>query len=208
MSLDVDHDIGGHFRAMELAANERARRHPIDAKLYPDGESMWHVVVTHPGAENIAAGHLMNRRFGVYLPTTYKEVYTRGRKRVVRRPLFSGYVFLFVQQIERQWRQIEACPGVMRILTITEGEPVGADIPRSAAIVPDKLINHLQGVETTEMLRERPDIVLPKRRRRLDAWLRDAGAAVTLSTRSHWNFDGMGEDERKSALHKALARPN
>lgn len=120
-------------------SDEYALAHPLNAQIVVDCTPRWHVVITRPGEEGIASGHLIGRRFGVYQPMETRQYPAcRGRAAYSRNlPLFRGYLFVFVWDINAHVRRIMACPGISRVL---------CDGSR-AAVVPDRLINELQARE-------------------------------------------------------------
>jgi transcription antitermination factor NusG len=123
--------------------------HPIDprmAEIPKEGiAGCWHVIETMTNQEGIAAGHLVGRRFGIYVPETEHTIIRRGRKLEVRRPMFPGYVFVFVWDIAWHWLRLRSIPGVARIMTRTSDEGV----PEPLA-VPDYLIDRIRIVENGE----------------------------------------------------------
>ncbi len=76
-----------------------------------DAQAGWHVLVTMPGQERIAAAHLTARRFGVYVAEMQAVDNRRGKE-----AMFPGYVFVFVWGIDQHWQKILGCPGITRIL--------------------------------------------------------------------------------------------
>src|SRR5262249_2510085 len=137
---------------LESEINRRVRRDgPYRAEIVPERTPLWHVLMTAPTEENLAAAHLIGRGFGVYVPTFERVWMGRGGKRTRQLPLFPGHVFLFVWNVERHWRRIRACPGVHRILTIEE-RPV---------VVEDAAINRMQAIEFSGI-----EVMKPRRRRR------------------------------------------
>jgi transcription antitermination factor NusG len=175
---------------------------PLDAEIL-DATPCWHVVVTVPNHENIAAAHLIGRRFGIYLPELKKQsLGSNGRvAHNYLRPMFPGYLFIFVWGINQHWARIRACPGVVGIL-LDSGK---------AAVVSDRLIVEMQVRETVE--RERHNIHIPRRRRahwrrrRLDEELRTMVGDRNVSISSYsalGEIEGMDDKERISLLHRAL----
>ncbi|MGJ5000558.1 transcription termination/antitermination NusG family protein [Bradyrhizobium sp. HKCCYLRH2060] len=138
--------------------------HPVDPRMaeIPAGVSAsWHVLETHPNQEQIAAGHLIGRRFGIYVPETEHDIIRRGRKLHVTRPMFPGYVFVFVWDIGRHWNRIRSIPGVAHIMTMTTEDGFTRPL-----VMPDGLIDYIRTVENSERpLIAMADIVGGKRRR-------------------------------------------
>jgi transcription antitermination factor NusG len=61
----------------------------------------WWVMHTKPRQEKSVARDLFNREIAFYLPTVRRTKVVRGRKQVSHLPLFTGYVFLFGNELER-----------------------------------------------------------------------------------------------------------
>lgn len=74
----------------------------------------WFVLQCEPQREKTAASHLIGRRFKVFLPTEAKKQTRRGRKIVVIKPLFPGYLFarLNFQGDQSRLRFIHNAPGI------------------------------------------------------------------------------------------------
>ncbi|MGJ5163179.1 transcription termination/antitermination NusG family protein [Bradyrhizobium sp. HKCCYLR1051] len=123
--------------------------HPVDPRLAEIPAAFtrgcWHVIETMPNQEGIAASHLVGRRFGIYVPETEHTIIRRGRKVDVRRPMFPGYVFVFVWDIAQHWRRLRSIPGVARIVTMT-----AEDGTIEPAVVPDAKIDLIRLVENSE----------------------------------------------------------
>ena len=74
----------------------QVRAATICAEIETDVTATWHIIETMPAHEQSAAAHLVGRRFGVYLPETEQWEVHRGHKVKMLRPLFPGYLFVFV----------------------------------------------------------------------------------------------------------------
>lgn len=190
--------------ALENAATVERRNGPFAAELVPESPC-WHLLKTAPSREATAAAHLIGRRFGTYLPTFGRDdvLPISGAVRAGK-PLFPGYLFIFVWSVELHWRRILGCPGVAQIVTVDE-RPV---------IVPDKVIDEIQVLEVLNGNRDALTVTVDDvcragrrgwRKRRRDVKppkpepVRDL---VTISTRSA--FTDLDDDGRISALHAAL----
>jgi transcription antitermination factor NusG len=186
--------LAAHLMEIAAQASDRARDHKFEAEIAQQ-PACWHVIVTQPNRENMAARHLMRRGFGVYLPEFDEMGIVRGRKRISHAPLFPTYLFAFVWQIDRQWGRIAACTGVVRVL-LNGTRP---------AVVPDRIINEIQATELSQVVATLPR---PPSRSRLKRWQRELLEVPTASPKSY--FDGIekiGATERCSALHRALNLP-
>lgn len=180
----------------------------LGAEVVPSVTATWHIVETVPAQERVAAGHLIGRRFGVYLPETEQFEIRHGRGVGVLRPLFPGYLFVFVWGLRRHIGRILACPGVWRFLQIGE-EP---------AVISDELIDKIRAIEN----REQPLIVtadfigrpVSRRFRRTKAsvqWQFIHDNEITGVRPWSAHLDGIvgngNGDERKGLLHKAMGMP-
>lgn len=120
-------------------ASERARANPFEADVVPARPPLWHLLTTDPARESLAASHLVARRFGIYLPTFGADITLPGGDSLGKagKPLFPGYLFVFVWDVFRHWRRIHGCPGVQHVVT-RDSDPV---------IVPDEVIGEIRLLE-------------------------------------------------------------
>jgi hypothetical protein len=190
--LDLARDAEESVRFMD------ERQGPYHAEIVEGCEPLWHVLKVAPAHDNIAAGHLLARRFGVYVPTFLKQKIERGTLRRRRMLLLPGYVFLFVWNLKRHMRRVLACPGVSGIL-LAAGEP---------AIVPDKMIDELQA---REFEAEGFRFTAARKRRRNrgsgSAQPSDNSGKFVISIVTYSALDGieqLGEAQRFDAFHKAM----
>lgn len=113
--MDDRQDI--EARALAHAA-EHERRHgkPFAEILTDKGE--WFMLRVTPGRESAVAGHLSGLRFGTFLPMAKR---TKEGKEY---PIFPGYLFVFVWDMEAQWRRIRAVPDVNGLVPVgvTDGD--------------------------------------------------------------------------------------
>jgi transcription antitermination factor NusG len=126
--IAINHDVVAHATA---ASDPGLLAEPSTTP------AQWHLLRVQLHQESVATAHLVARRFGAYLPTFRTlERAGNGRRREVRRPIFPGYVFIFVWGLERHLRRIRACPGVI-------------DIERFAGsvVVPDYAVDLVQLIE-------------------------------------------------------------
>ncbi len=77
----------------------------------------WYVVATKPNCENKAFSNLQRQEFESYLPCMLVRCSHARRVRIVRRPLFSGYLFVWLDPEVARWRSINGTMGVTHILT-------------------------------------------------------------------------------------------
>lgn len=137
-------DENSEFRKMALDYEARAAAEPViprDAQIMPDCSPAWHVLTTGPAQERTAAAHLAGRRFGVYVPEFEETTIRRGKPRTIVAPLFRGYVFTFVWDIDLHRDRIMACPGITAIMRRTDG---------SAVVLSDSLIDQIRATENAE----------------------------------------------------------
>jgi len=110
---------------------------PLAACIVPGRAPAWYVACVAPAHEGIAAGHLIGRRFGIYLPETEEQIIKRGRRVKVLRPMFPGYLFVFMWMSGANYDRVHSCPGVLRILCVN-AQPV---------VIPDGVIDATRAVE-------------------------------------------------------------
>ena len=82
----------------------------------------WYVVATKPNCEYKALANLQRQDFDSYLPCILVRRSHARRLHIVRRPLFSGYVFVQLDPEVARWRSINGTMGVTHILT-SDGRP-------------------------------------------------------------------------------------
>ncbi|HLT78534.1 MAG TPA: transcription termination/antitermination NusG family protein [Ferrovibrio sp.] len=93
----------------------------------------WFAVYTQPGKEKLAAQHLQNQGFGVYLPQYQKMRRHAGRTEIVAAPLFPRYLFAGIDMEAQRWRSVNGTRGVVGLVMsgdkpIPVPEPVIAEI--------------------------------------------------------------------------------
>lgn len=180
-------------RALEISAAIDLKSGPYSAEIVPDMDPHWHAITHAPSASERAAKFLVDRNFGIYVPTFEQTWVTRGRKITRRLPLFPGHIFVFVWDVLRHWRRIKSCPGVVGILTVDQ-RPV---------IIPDKAIDRMQGIEFNGIQVERPK----RRRRKKNRPIEDENDndIMSISTKSYWSkIAELDDQDRIGVLHKAL----
>lgn len=118
---------------------------PTLATIVPGVRPAWHVIETHPNRERTAAGHLVARRFGVFVPEKEETIVRRGRKLEQTSLMFRGYVFIFVWGINQHFNRIRAVPGFARIVTTED-----ANGNRRPAVLDDDIIDKIRAVENTQ----------------------------------------------------------
>lgn len=94
----------------------------------------WYAVQCQPNREAVAAAHLINQNFEVFLPRS-QRIRRHARKiDVVLAPLFPGYLFVRLDITRDRWRCVNSTHGVSQ-LVILGGGP---------AAVPTPIIEELQ----------------------------------------------------------------
>lgn len=181
---------------------------PLMAEIAPDLAPAWYVLGAAPARERTVAGHLIGRRFGIYLPELPERIsnWRTGRMQNVLRPMFPGYVFIFTWLSARNYHRIKGVPGALDFLCLGGFGP---------APLPDGLIDDIRAVEN----KHRPLVVphegfgrLRKRKRR---WRRESVTVdhriadheiVAVRTWSAFadGIDRVDDGQRNRLLHEAL----
>lgn len=225
------HDLNLHLIEQAAQATARSRANPFHAEIVPGCTPNWHILVCQANNEQIAAGHLIGRGFGTYLPQFTETVVERGRKKDRTWNMFPGYLFLFVWDIHFHWRRIMSCVGVGGVLCLPEpsrGDPgeiiykpephqdLGRilDEEQSPLVVPDHLIREIESAEWKRYLNDSlaHALILPRYKKKRGKKVRDfaaedreAAGGVTLSPKSYWNdLPELDDSGRNSLLHRAL----
>jgi transcriptional antiterminator RfaH len=97
------------------------------------GMKEWFVAHTQPNKEQLAQQHLLSQDYEVYLPL-YKRLRKHARKvDTVLVPLFPGYIFVALDLLRDQWRQINGTRGVTHLIT-QDGIPIALPVDVVAAL--------------------------------------------------------------------------
>lgn len=86
----------------------------------------WFVVATKPNGEVTAQFNLERQGFDVYAPKISSTRRHARKVDVVKRPLFSGYLFVGMDMAVARWRAVNGTFGVRHILT-ANGRPQPID---------------------------------------------------------------------------------
>lgn len=171
-----------------LAVTEKAEK--LEAEIVPDCDPQWHAISVY--SANVAAAHLVARRFGIYDPLIKRRHKNRQGRMITRvSRFFPGYLFIRVWDIRAHWRRILACPGVQKIMA--DGE-----IP---FIVPDEFISRV----LSEEARLEADIAhiayrKPRRRPRSSNKIKPRkSAAISLAS--------LDDESRNQVLRSQLQLP-
>lgn len=84
----------------------------------------WFVARCEPGAERRALDGLRERRICAYLPVEKRWQWVRGRKRLIERPLFVGYLFVGIAMPRQSLYAVKRVSGI-------EGAVEVAGVPRA-----------------------------------------------------------------------------
>lgn len=204
MAFETLHDNRNMMQLAALAATERHHANPFRAEIVPNCRPEWHVIVTHPNGEGVAAGHLIGRGFGIYLPEFDRRRIVRATLRWQHLRMFPGYLLLFVWDIAMHWRRIEGCTGVQSVLQ-NGGVPI---------IVPDRIIDEIQQMEFRLLLNgpNSPVEAIPRYKKKGRKMVRDheaeakevAGLA-TISPKSYWaELPDLDDSGRTQLFNRAL----
>jgi transcription antitermination factor NusG len=183
--------------ALREAGLVSARDGPFAAQIIPTCSASWHLVQTVPSREPAAAWHLAERQFGIYLPVFGRDgVLAKSGPVRAGKPLFPGYLFVFVWDVMAHWRRITECPGVARIV-MEAARPV---------VVPDSVIDDIQVLEALNG--ELKDGCRAGRR----GWRRRrrptvAATLEVLTISTGWSMNGLDDLDdgaRIGVLHRAL----
>jgi hypothetical protein len=89
------------------------------AEIADDDGPHWYLVRTKPGEDMRALRWLARRRFGVFRPVAWRTVMGWGGDIIseTAHPIFSGWLFVRVYDIAKMAARIQACPGVISILS-------------------------------------------------------------------------------------------
>jgi hypothetical protein len=114
-------------------------RDPLAARIVPGVFPRWYILCVLPAHERIAGAHLIGRRFGIFIPEYAERYYRRGERVTVLRPMFPGYVFVFMWHNPQNFHRVVSCPGVMDFLRYRDS--------LQPAIVADTIIDMVRIIE-------------------------------------------------------------
>ena len=87
-----------------------------------------------PGQTERAARELLNQGYEVFSPDIRLEKLRGGKRIECIEPLFPGYVFIELSELESNWRPIRSTRGVARLVTFGT----------KPAVVPDEVVEQLR----------------------------------------------------------------
>jgi transcription antitermination factor NusG len=170
-------------RAEQVMRDMDARRGKRDAEVVEGISPSWHVLLIEPQREATAAGHLVGRRFGIYLPMLYRKMVSRGRLIEQSRPMFPGYLFVFVWDLDTHRGRIMACPGVSGVLMVDDVR---------YAVVPDIEIDKMQAAEHNSLQWLRPHAAAAHRYRPRRGYRKNRLAVAELDPADELAVIGIG----------------
>lgn len=86
-------------------------------------EQLWFAIQLKPNSFRIAERSLLRQGFRVFCPKTKKTVLKFGKPRVQIASLFSGYLFVQIDETRPRWRAISNTYGISRIIADAQGVP-------------------------------------------------------------------------------------
>jgi len=78
----------------------------------------WYVVQTGPAKEFVAANNLASQNFNIYLPQLKRNITRFNCKQTAVKPLFPGYLFVFIDYLKDNWSKINYTRGVKKLITL------------------------------------------------------------------------------------------
>ena len=110
--------------------------------LQTPNDPLWYVLATEPQREATATAGLLGRNIPAYCPQEPKSVrVNRYKRRVVMRPMLTGYIFAGWNGSPEQWAHIHGVIGARRVLQVND----------RPAPVPDAALNFLRQREAEGM---------------------------------------------------------
>lgn len=94
---------------------------PRMAQVVPGAEAKWFLVETWKLS---AERKIADLGFGLLVPETRERIVRRGRAIDVRRPMFPGYVLVFMWKGGGNWGRLLGCEGVVSIVGELHDEEV------------------------------------------------------------------------------------
>ncbi|GGC06905.1 transcription antitermination protein RfaH [Marinobacterium zhoushanense] len=94
----------------------------------------WYVVQSKPGQAARACTELENQGYDVFFPQVSVEKIKRGKRVEQIEPLFPGYLFIYLSEVESNWRPIRSTRGVARMVSFGN----------NPAIVPHNVVEALR----------------------------------------------------------------
>ena len=77
----------------------------------------WYLIQAKPGQAVKAQAELENQGFDTYLPLVEVEKRVRGKLTTKTEPLFPGYLFIYLSEMDSNWRPIRSTRGVAKVVS-------------------------------------------------------------------------------------------
>ena len=119
----------------------------------------WYAVYCQPHREAAAAAHLRNQGIAVFLPQREKTRRHARKIEKIRRPFFTGYVFIALDVEHERWRCVNSTYGVIRIV-MQNDRPAPAPVGVVEAL--------LAACNSEHILRLGPDLIIGQKIRVVD----------------------------------------
>jgi len=101
---------------MQLCTAELERIERLAPSPRIESAERWYAVQCRPHHERIAALHLVNQDFRIFLPLRIKARRHARRIDTVRVPFFPGYLFVRLDLARDRWRSVNGTFGVTRLV--------------------------------------------------------------------------------------------
>ena len=109
----------------------------------------WHLIFTKPRQETLAHEHLHNQHYESFLPLITVEKIFRGKKVLIKEPMFPRYLFVRLKGDGQQnWSPIRSTRGVSHLVNF------GGSLAILNDEVMDSLIERLEGEPLVEAFME------------------------------------------------------
>jgi transcription termination/antitermination protein NusG len=128
---------------LQAATIEQSNSRPegAEAILAPAASAPWYALWTHSHCEQVVHDQLVQKGFRAFLPTIDLWSRRRGVRRLVRAPMFPGYLFLHHAMDKAAYIEVSKVRGLVQVL--------GERWDRLTAI-PDAEMQALQQVATAQ----------------------------------------------------------
>jgi transcriptional antiterminator RfaH len=99
---------------------DAALQHPI---LKSDNRLRWYVAHVAPRQEELAISHLARQGFETFCPQLWKERRHARQRKVVKTPVFPGYLFVRFDIDSQPWVSINSTRGVRHLVGPSPSRP-------------------------------------------------------------------------------------
>ena len=94
----------------------------------------WYALQHKPGQGDRALTHLQNQDIACFYPKIPVEKIRAGKRAKKLEPLFSGYLFVNLEQADPVWAKLRSTRGILRIVSFAN----------KPAAIPDDVIKHIK----------------------------------------------------------------